>query len=89
MSTLRERLQEYLVMRRSLGFQLNELERQVGLFCTWLEARGQAQSVSIDDAHPPWWATRPSLVRCFAAYLHANGVEVPIIASGLQPASKP
>ena len=34
MTTLRERLDEYLELRRSLGFQLNDLERQVGLFCT-------------------------------------------------------
>jgi len=34
MTTLRERLIRYLVMRRALGFQLNEIERQVGLFCT-------------------------------------------------------
>lgn len=48
--TLRERLEEYLVMRRSLGFQLNDIERQVGLFCTWLETRGQTQTFTIDDA---------------------------------------
>ena len=30
MTTLRERLDEYLELRRSLGFQLNDLERQVG-----------------------------------------------------------
>ena len=29
------------LMRRALGFQLNDVERQVGLFCAWLEARGQ------------------------------------------------
>ncbi|MEO5610318.1 MAG: hypothetical protein ABIQ92_11755 [Ornithinibacter sp.] len=99
MTTLRERLEEYLVMRRALGFQLCDLERQVALFCTWLEARGQAQTFSIEDAvtwarlnpdaHPSWWATRLSLVRRFAAYLHANGVDVPIIPGGLLPASKP
>lgn len=98
-TTLRERLQEYLAMRRSLGFQLNEIERQVGLFCTWLEARGQVRTFTIDDAvtwarlnpdaHPSWWATRLSLVRRFAAYLNATGVDVPIIPSGLLPASKP
>jgi hypothetical protein len=32
--TLRGRLDEYPVMRRALGFQLNDVERQVGLFCT-------------------------------------------------------
>ena len=99
MTTLRERLDEYLVMRRALGFQLNDIERQVGLFCGWLEARGQVQTFTIDeavkwarlnpDAHPSWWATRLSLVRRFAAYLHANAVDVPIIPAGLLPARKP
>jgi integrase len=99
MTTLRERLEEYLAMRRLLGFQLDDIERQVGLFCTWLEARGNARTFTIDDAvtwarlnpdaHPSWWATRLSLVRRFAAYLNANGVDVPIIPSGLLPARKP
>lgn len=98
-ATLRDRLDEYLVMRRALGFQLKDVERQVGLFCSWLEARGQTQTFTIDeavtwarlnpDAHPSWWATRLSLVRRFAAYLNANGVEVPVIPSGLLPARKP
>ena len=99
MTTLRERLDEYLELRRSLGFQLNDLERQVGLFCTWLEARSQTRTFTIDDAvawarlnpdaHPSWWATRLSLVRRFAAYLNANDVDVPVILSGLLAARKP
>jgi integrase len=98
-TTLRDRLGEYLVMRRAFGFQLDDIERQVGLFCTWLEARGQTQTFSIDDAvtwarlnpdaHPSWWAARLSTVRRFAAYLNANGVDVPVIPSGLLPARKP
>ena len=98
-ATLRDRLDEYLMMRRALGFQLKDVERQVGLFCTWLEARGQTQTFTTDeavtwarlnpDAHPSWWATRLSLVRRFAAYLNANGVEVPVIPNGLLPARKP
>ena len=97
--TLRERLDEYLVMRRALGFQLNDVERQVGSFCSWLEAGGQTKTFTIDeavtwarlnpDAHPSWWATRLSLVRRFAAYLNANGVDVPVIPGGLLPARKP
>lgn len=97
--TLRDRLDEYLVMRRALGFQLNDVERQVGLFCTWLEARGQTQTFTVDeavtwarlnpDAHPSWWSTRLSLVRRFAAYLNANDVEVPVIPRGLLAARKP
>lgn len=98
-TTLRQRLDEYLAMRRALGFQLNDAERQVGAFCTWLEARGQTQTFTIDDAvtwarlnpdaHPSWWATRLSLVRRFAAYLNANGVDVAVIPSGLLPTRKP
>lgn len=98
-TTLRDRLGEYLAMRRSLGFQLDDIERQVGLFCAWLEARGQRQTFTIDDAvtwarlnpdaHPSWWATRLSLVRRFAAYLGANGLDVPVIPGGLLPAKKP
>lgn len=99
MMTLRERLDEYLVMRRALGFQLAEVERQVGLFLAWLDIRGQTQTFTIDeavtwarlnpDAHPSWWATRLSLVRLFAAYLNATGVDVPVIPRGLLPARKP
>jgi integrase len=98
-TTLRERLDDYLVMRRALGFQLEDVERQVGLFLSWLEARGQTQTFTIDDAvtwarlnpdaHPSWWATRLSLVRRFTAYLNANGVDVPVIPSGVLPARKP
>jgi integrase len=97
--TLPNRLDNYLQMRRALGFQLNDLERQVGMFCTWLEARGQTTTFTIDeavtwarlnpDAHPSWWSTRLSLVRRFAGYLNANGVDVPVIPAGLLPARKP
>ena len=48
--TLRDRLDEYVSMRRALGFQLNDLERQVGLFCAWLAARGQTQTFTVDEA---------------------------------------
>ncbi|MGW4340966.1 tyrosine-type recombinase/integrase [Rhodococcus koreensis] len=99
MMTLREHLEQYLTLRRALGFQLNDIERQVGLFCAWLEARGQTATFTIDDAvtwarlnpdaHPSWWGTRLSLVRRFAAHLNANGVDVPIIPHGLLPAKKP
>ena len=97
--TLRDRLDEYLVMRRALGFQLDDVERQVGGFCDWLEARGQTQTFTIEeavtwarlnpDAHPSWWSTRLSLVRRFAGYLNANDVDVPAIPAGLLPARKP
>ncbi|MFV0372587.1 tyrosine-type recombinase/integrase [Microbacterium sp.] len=99
MITLREHLEQYLTLRRALGFQLNDIERQVGLFLRWLEDRRQTTTFTIDDAvtwarlnpdaHPSWWATRLSLVRRFAAHLNANGIDVPIIPDGLLAAKKP
>src|SRR5699024_8801300 len=96
MTTLREHLSQYLRLRRELGFHLDELERHVVSFCTWLEERGHTQTFTIDQAvtwarlndqaHPSWPATRLSLVRRFAAYLHANDGDVPVIPSGLLPA---
>lgn len=99
MRSLCQHLADYLGMRRALGFDLAEVERHVGDFCTWIEARGHPDSFTIDDAvawarlnpdaHPSWWAHRLSLVRRFAAYLHATGVNTPVIPRGLLPARKP
>ncbi|MHB1164475.1 MAG: tyrosine-type recombinase/integrase [Candidatus Nanopelagicales bacterium] len=99
MTVLRQHLADYLGMRRALGFDLAEVERYVGDFCTWIEARGHPESFTVDDAvtwarfnpdaHPSWWAHRLSLVRRFAAYLHATGIDVPVIPSGLLSARKP
>jgi len=99
MNRLRDLLDDYLTMRRGLGFQLDDMERQVGLFCGWLEARGQQDSFTVEDAvawarlnpdaHPSWWATRLRLVRTFAAWLNASGVGVPVIPAGLLAARKP
>jgi hypothetical protein len=41
-------------LRRSLGFELNDLERQVGLFCTWLQARGQTTTFTIVVPPKSW-----------------------------------
>ena len=97
MSTLREDLDEYLEMRRALGFQLDKLERLAGGFIDWLATHGQTDSFTIADAvtwarlpaqaAPVWWGIRLGAVRTFAAYQHARDNAVPIIPARLLPAT--
>jgi hypothetical protein len=75
--TLRQRLDEYLVMRRALGFQLDTLEMLAGGFCDWLTSQGKTSFTTADavtwarlpaEANPVWWGMRLGAVRTFAAY---------------------
>jgi len=45
MNTLREALQEYLVLRRSLGYQMDDAGRTLPRFISFLEER-QAQHIT-------------------------------------------
>lgn len=93
--SLHTQLDKYLQLRRGLGFQLKTVEPLLRQFCHWLEERGQTERFTIDDAvqwardrpnaAPVWWATRLSAVRPFAAWLGANGVDVPVIPTALLP----
>jgi len=97
MSTLRESLDEYLAMRRALGFQLDKLEYLAGGFINWLAERGQTESFTVGDAvtwarlpaqaAPLWWGMRLGAVRTFAAYQNARDPVVPVIPAGLLPAT--
>jgi integrase len=93
--TLRERLDEYLVMRRALGYQLDTLEMLAGGFCDWLTGQGKTTFTTADavtwarlpaEANPVWWGMRLGAVRTFAAYLHATGVDVEVPPRGILPA---
>ena len=80
MSPLAEHLEDYLRMRRTLGFQLGRHAQQLPDFVAYLDAAG-ATRVTVDLAVA--WARRPerikpitvefrlSAVRGFARYLHA------------------
>lgn len=97
MNTLREDFDEYLQMRRALGFQLDKLEHLAGQFIDWPATRGQTDTFTIGDAvtwarlpvnaAPVWWGMRLGAVRTFAAYQHARNNAVPIIPAGLLPAT--
>jgi integrase len=86
--SLRACLEDYLALRRALGFKLKSTGRLLGQFVEHLEQRG-AGTITIDQAlawaslppgaSPHWRRTRLSAVRGFAAYLHGidASVEVP------------
>lgn len=76
---LRQRLVEYLALRRALGYRLDRPEKLLGQFLDHLEAAGATTitvAAALDWARQPsngspgWWAYRLSVVRGFAAYLH-------------------
>jgi integrase len=95
MSTLSEHLDEYLKMRRALGYDLDKLEQLAGQFCTWLAAAGKETFTTADavewarlpaDADPRWWGMRLGAVRTFAKYLDATGLDVQVPPAGILPA---
>jgi integrase/recombinase XerD len=78
MSGLQAHVDDYLRLRRALGFKLKEDERLLGQVVGYLEAAG-AETVSTELAigwarlpvgvHPNQWAKRLRIARGFAAYL--------------------
>ena len=80
--SLRSALEDYLRLRRALGFKLKSAGRLLGQFVDYLEARG-IETITTDDAlswaslpeeaSAHWRAIRLSVVRGFAAYLHVPG----------------
>jgi integrase len=77
-STLRQRAEEYLTMRRSLGYKLETQGRLLLDFVDYLQHTG-AGTVTVEaavawatqpaGAAPIWWTRRLSVVRCFARHL--------------------
>ena len=88
MSMMRQAAQDYLTLRRALGFKLDKPGGLVLRFAEHLDRLGTCQ-VSVDlalrwarepaQADPSWWAYRLSAVRGFTAYLQPRlpGIEVP------------
>lgn len=94
MSALRRDLDNYLVIRRALGFKLGRAGLLLGDFVGYLEANG-ADTITTDAALvwatlPPngaseWWAQRLSVVRGFARHLHAIDPAHEVPPPGLLP----
>ena len=88
MRPLPETLQEYLSLRRRLGFKLKEDGRALAQFVSFLQERGATYitsdlavrwAVKPANAQPTHWARRLAMVRFFAEYLSAEDprTEVP------------
>lgn len=88
MSTMRQAAEDYVALRRAMGFKLEKPGRLVLQFADHLDRLG-TQQLTIDaalawarqptHADPSWWAYRLSAVRGFAAYLlpRLPGTQVP------------
>lgn len=95
MSGLHRQLQEYLTIRRAMGFKLERHERLLGQFTDHLAAH-DAATLTIEQAlawacapsgaDPRWWAARLSTVRGFAVHLHALDPAHQVPPPGLIPA---
>jgi site-specific recombinase XerD len=94
MNTLRQAVQEYLSMRRNLGFQLRETGKGLCDFVTFMEQH-RASSITVALAldwaqqptkvQPSQWAQRLSFVRVFARHRSATDPRTQIPPPGLLP----
>ena len=97
MSALRQALADYLTVRRSLGFKLNDSERLLNQFVAFLEERGQ-KYVTIEAAvawatlpiqgHRRWLNSRLTIVRRFAIHLRGIDSLTEVPPSDLLPGQK-
>ena len=95
MSSLRDAVNGYLRLRRSLGYQLYGHELLLGDFVEFAQRNG-VDTVTIElavrwarlpqDAKPIWWATRLGVVRGFARYLATIDPRTEIPPRDLLPA---
>jgi integrase len=94
MNTLRQALDEYLIMRRGLGFKLQDAGAGLLDFVTFMERRHATyitQALALAWAQQPKhvqpsrWASRLSYVRQFARYRSATDPRTHIPPPGLLP----
>lgn len=94
MSGLQDALEDYLTLRRSLGFKLDRPGQLLAGFVGFAEQAGAptvttelalAWATAPADADPAWWRLRLAAIRPFARYLAAviPGTEIP--PAGLLP----
>ena len=94
MTTIRNAIDEYLTLRRALGFKLAKHDRLLNDFVDDLEHAG-ASTITIAAAvawatkpvaaQPVQWSARLCVVRGFARYLHAIDPAVEVAPVGLLP----
>lgn len=94
MSALRAAAEDYLQMRRALGYKLESQGQLLASFVSYLE-RAQAVTVTIELAvawatepagtDPVWWSKRLSVVRAFARHLQTLDPACEVPPAGLLP----
>ncbi len=94
MNTLRQAVQEYLALRRGLGFKLKETGKGLHDFVTFMEKHGASyitqalalawaqQPINVQPVH---WAQRLTFIRGFARYRSATDPHTQIPQQGLLP----
>jgi integrase len=94
MSDLRRELENYLAIRRALGFQLRRAELLLTDFIGHLEANGTETITTANalawaslpaEANSDWWAQRLSVVRAFVRHLHVIDPSHQVPPTGLLP----
>ena len=94
MNTLRQAVEEYLNLRRNLGFKLREAGKGLFDFVTYMElhrashitqALALAWAQQPSNVQPAHWARRLSFVRVFARYRSASDPRTQIPPQGLLP----
>jgi integrase len=94
MNTLRQAVQEYLSLRRSLGFKLHDAGNGLLDFVNFMEQHGASyvtQALALAwaqqplNVQPAQWAQRLSFVRGFAHYRSATDPRTQIPPPGLLP----
>ncbi len=97
MSALAEAVNEYLQLRRALGYKLEREGRELPRFVEFLEQHGAtvittelalAWAIQPADATRWYWNQRLTIVRGFARYLQASDPRTEVPPSDLLPAKK-
>ena len=94
MNTLTEAINNYLALRRNLGFKLIQVEQLLHHFATFMEQQDAAYittelalqwAVEPQHTHPAYWAKRLRAVRGFARHHRATDPRTETPAPGLLP----
>lgn len=94
MISLRKAVEDYLTMRRSLGFKLCNMARNLRHFVFFMDQQGTSiittklalrWAKQPQDVQPAHWAARLSFVRSFARYWSATEPRTEIPPEGLLP----
>ena len=94
MSPLRKALEDYLILRRALGFKLRDMATALRHFVSFMEREGACTittnlalrwAIQPQQVQPAHWAARLSFVRSFARHWSAIDPQTEIPPQGLLP----